>query len=125
MKIKTSRLSNREKFIASSTNPFYRGFAKREEVKSAKLKARGKYWYDKDFEEFVSFSLTGRRQYFVSHIWHDGSSRKKMQSFQKEWKRICKKAAVLWCKGQYSESAYLYNLMLDHQDNLKETMMIK
>ena len=57
-----------EKLIASCINPYYTepGEKKltRKEVTAIKRKAWGHYWKDTDFNEFVAFSKSGRRQYF-------------------------------------------------------------
>ena len=108
------KLTKREKTVCSCTNPYYEGFATKKEVKLAKLKARGKYWYDCHFDQFVSFSPNGKRQYFDVEIWGSSDEPKgRMRSFNNEWKRICRKVAALWAKGKCKHSLQLYRLMLD------------
>ena len=117
-----TKLTRREKYLASCCNPYYEGFSKREEVKAAKLKARGKYWYDSEFDQFIAFSPNGKRMRFDVEVWLSSSKNKKrMNSFQTEWKRICRKVAFLWAKGKYNQSLQIYDLMFYCQDDLRKT----
>lgn len=104
--------NNRAKLIASAGDPLYGGFATRDEVRRAKLLARGRYWDntwsqdgEKDFTEFVSFGPNGRRRFF-EYDWFNPSTKK-----QKErWKKEVRSAARLWAAGKYDEADSLYDL---------------
>lgn len=116
------RLTNREKFISSCINPYFDNFATKVEVRAAKLKARGRFWYDSEFEEFVSFSPTGRREFFSVSLWYNSDTpEQEMNTYYKEWKRIARKAALLWSQGNYKKSNNLVCLMLRHRYQLVET----
>lgn len=58
-------LTKREKDVASAINPYYKGFATKEEVAKAKAKARGKFWEERGNYSFVSFTKSGRRKEFM------------------------------------------------------------
>lgn len=76
-------MTKRQKYIASCGNPYYNGFATKNEVKLAKRLARGKYWYDVDYEEYVSFSPKGYRKYFPCDNYDCKKS--KMKILAKKW----------------------------------------
>ena len=94
------RLTNREKEIVSATYPCYGRFATKEEVKAAKLKARGHYWHDPEFHQFCAMSPNGKREYF-DYCHHPN---------EKDYKTCCskgefnyqemRKAARNWAKGE-------------------------
>lgn len=117
-----ARLTSREKIVASCSNPYYQGFATKTEVKRAKNKARGKFWYDNNLEQYISFSPTGRREFFDVNFWGDNS--KLAQQFFVEWKRIGKNVARYWSKGQYKKAMDLYRLAWDNRDDLIATRKI-
>lgn len=93
------KLTKRQKFIASCMVPTYGGFAGAKEIKAAKLEARGKYWIDPDYQEYVAYSPTGRREFFV----YEFSSLGHWQT-KKKWRAMARKAASLWAKGKYKEA---------------------
>ena len=88
-------MTNRQKFIASCSNPYYENFATREEVKEAKQLARGKYWNDDEMYQYVAFSPGGKR-YFFDYDDYDNS------------KSISKKSALLWTKAQCAKAIASY-----------------
>lgn len=92
------RLTNRQKFIASACLPTYGGFSTWDEVREAKLLARGKYWNDEAYAEFISFSPNGEREYF---------------GYDDEWKFDVKKCARLWAKGKKKVARELYESFWD------------
>ena len=111
---KMKKLTRRQKFLVSCTNPYYNGFASKSEVKNAKLLARGSYWYNKDFEEWAAFSPGGKRYYFslACHV-----SRSKgipdfiLKIHYNYQKRLAKECAKLWACGKCSEAINLEKSM--------------
>ena len=93
------KLNNRQKFIASCCDPYYNKFATKAEVKAAKKLARGHYWYDANFEEYVAFSPTGIRSYFIHELYSWAPWNRK-----KKWKELARLAAREWAKGNYNNS---------------------
>lgn len=97
-------MTKRQKHIVSCINPYYNGFATKNEVKKFKRIARGKYWYDSDNYEYVSISPGGKRNYFQWE-WY-GSAKPKLK---KRWKSIAKQCAILWSKGKCAKAVKLTN----------------
>jgi hypothetical protein len=93
------RLSEKQKFICSCMVPTADGFATRAEVKAAKLLARGHYWDEPEWTNFVAYSPTGKRMFF-QYDWYSWATPKLHQ----EWKRIARKCARLWAHGKYKEA---------------------
>jgi hypothetical protein len=93
------RLTKRQKQLASWINPTYGGYATKEEVKRAKKLACAHYWYDEEFEEFISISPTGIREYFPHELYSWAPWNKK-----KKWKETARKAAKYWAAGNSKES---------------------
>jgi hypothetical protein len=108
------KMNKRQKFIASCANPYYGGFATKEEVKKAKLLARGKYWIEdlqfgcpqneEDHNCFFAFSPTGRRYYFEFDWFSWGTKKQKAR-----WKNEARRACRHWCKGEYKKALQIYN----------------
>lgn len=107
-----NRMNKRQKFIASCGNPYYDKFATREEVKEARLLARGRYWLEylqfncpeseEDFITFCAYSPTGKRSFFDFGMRHPCS-----QTQLASWKKEAGRCARLWCKGKYKEAEKL------------------
>lgn len=87
------KMTKRNKLIAASMFPNIEHNASGEEIREAKLLARGKYWRLDDCS-FVAFSPSGRRQYFDC----DPVFAKGLVKF-----------ARLWAKGKTREANKLYN----------------
>lgn len=116
------KMSKRQKFIASCCNPYYVGFASKEEVIKAKLLARGKYWLEdlqygcpadeEDHDTFCAYSLTGKRYFFTFDWFSWGTTKQKVR-----WKKEARQAASLWCKGQYKKAIQIYNDSYENSKN--------
>jgi hypothetical protein len=97
------RLNNREKFIAAAVYPTCGGFATREEVKKIKLKARGHYWTDSEFEQVVAVSPGGKRYYF-EYYWYSWADRQRLRY----WWLYAMRCGRLWAKGKCKAALKLY-----------------
>lgn len=105
-------MNKRQRYIASCALPSY-CFSK-QEIKEAKLLARGKYWLEdlqfgcpaseEDHDTFCAYSPTGKKYYFCFD-WFSWSTKKQ----QDRWKKEARVAARLWCKGKYKEALQHYN----------------
>lgn len=93
------KLTKRQKFIASCMVPTYGGFSNVIEIKETKLQAWGKYWIDTDYQEYVAYSPSGRRQFFT----YEFSSSEHWKT-KKKRRALARKAANLWAKGKYKEA---------------------
>ena len=87
------QLTKRMKFLASCVNPTFGKFSTWDEVRKAKLAARGRYWIDRDYDEYVTFTPSGKRKFFD----YDNDSEKGVR-----------KCAVLWAKGKRKAACDLY-----------------
>jgi hypothetical protein len=96
------KLTKRQKLIASCINPYWKGFSTRKEVKRIKLMARGHYWIDKEFEEFVVFSPGGKRTFFT-YNFSSGVSKQQ----QKKWFDDARRCAYYWAKGKLKKAIEL------------------
>lgn len=91
----STKLTKRQKFIASAADPTYDGFSTKEEVKHIKLLSRGHYWdMGEDFLQFCSYSPDGIRRYF-EYDYYSWS----IPTQKKRWKQEIKLAAKLWAEG--------------------------
>ncbi len=95
-------MNKREKHIASCMKPTFGAFATLEEIKKVKRLARGHYWYDSDWEEYVSFSPNGRRKFFTTY-WYSFAS----WQLKRKWKSLAKLAAKNWARGNYKKAREL------------------
>jgi len=106
------RLSSRQKFIAAASNPTYKGFASREEVKEAKMLARGHYWDEREFEQFCAYSPSGKREFF-EYVWFSWGTKAQ----HKRWKNEARLVARLWTKGRYGECQRMVDLSCNNSKN--------
>lgn len=107
------KLTKRQKFIAAAGKPTYGGFATKEEVRQVKLWARGHYWDEgEDFEQFCSYSPTGRRYYFAYSMFSWGTKKQFVR-----WKKEAREAAKMWAAGKYKESMNIYHQLFKNRYN--------
>lgn len=106
------RLTKKQKQIVSACNPRYDNFASVNEIKSAKLLARGHYWRDNEIDNYVSVSPTGRREFFEYNLCGPTS-----QKNIKYWLIMAKKSARLWALGKYKMASYNNEEMWNHYKN--------
>ena len=92
-------LTKRQKFIASCAVPTYGGYATKKEVKWVKLLARGHYWDEPEWYNFVSYNPKGIRKFFDYEFYSWAKSKQK-----KEWKKLARKAAYYWARGEYKKA---------------------
>lgn len=59
----------------------------------------GHYWIDKEYEEYVAYSPTGKREYFEYNISFNDTKTIKMKQ-----KQLARKAAYYWAHGDYKKS---------------------
>lgn len=108
-------MTKRQKYIASCSNPYYANYATAEEVRAAKKLARGKFWFDKDFGHYCSFSPGGLRHFFgygeTNH--KDSGLQNNVFDFLNKIKKLkAKRAAELWAAG-FCKHALLIQDYLD------------
>jgi hypothetical protein len=114
-----NNLTKRQKFIASALCPFADGDVTRVELNKAKALARGKYWYDSDFESWVAFSPGGKRQFFDLAVTYYSSNSVPdfiLQIHNNYQKCLAKECAKLWAAGKCAQAQKLetaiYNVLI-------------
>lgn len=112
-----NNLTKRQKIVALTLNPYYKGKFTRAEVKKAKTLARGKYWYDNDFAEWVAFSPGGKQHSFeLSAMWHKHSEIPDyiLNIHNNYQKRLAQECAKLWAAGKCSNALALQRAMREN-----------
>lgn len=110
-----NNLTKRQKLLASALNPYYEECYTRAEVKKAKSLAKGKYWYDSDFAQWVTFSPGGKRYFFeLASMWHKHSEIPDfiLNIYNNYQKRLAEECAKLWAAGKCSAALKLEKAMV-------------
>jgi hypothetical protein len=87
------KITRRQKYIASCQYPTAGNFSTWREVNVAKLVARGKFWDNHDFYEYVAFAPDGKRKFFP---------------YVNEWKAEVRICAKLWSMDKKTQAKKLY-----------------
>jgi len=98
LKPNSNNLTKFERHIATAVYPTYGGFSTWDEVRKAKKKAKGSYWHEGDWAQWVAFTPKGKR------IFYD---------YDYEWKSEVKECAILVAQGKVKEANRLYNSFWD------------
>jgi hypothetical protein len=111
-----NNLTKWQKFIASALRPFADGNVTRSELNKAKALARGKYWYDSEFESWVAFSPGGKRQFFDLGATYYYSAQVPdfiLQIHNNYQKCLAKECAKLWSAGKCAQAQKLEAAICD------------
>lgn len=101
---KRVRLTKREKFIVSATDPTFEGFATQKEVDRAYKKARGHCFTDYEFEQVVAVSPRGTVTFF-DYFWYSWATPDKIRA----WWLLAMRCGKLWAQGKYKQAYKLYD----------------